>query len=150
MYTRKTPTPCFECGNHADHEHHVVPRSRGGTKTVPLCGQCHAKAHHKHGNMSKNALIRESVHKKLARGEWHYGRSRYGWLRDGDLAVKIDAEQQILTAVLGLYALIGTFEGVARRLQEHGISRRGKQWKGMQVRRAVLNLIRDVEGGVNR
>ena len=27
------------------HDHHVVPRSRGGTKTVPLCGECHGKAH---------------------------------------------------------------------------------------------------------
>lgn len=36
---------CFECGRDAHHQHHVVPRSRGGTKTVPLCVDCHSKAH---------------------------------------------------------------------------------------------------------
>lgn len=36
---------CFECGEPSRHEHHVVPRKLGGTKTVPLCRRCHAKAH---------------------------------------------------------------------------------------------------------
>jgi hypothetical protein len=38
-------TPCFECGQGAMHQHHVVPRSLGGTKTVPLCEECHRKVH---------------------------------------------------------------------------------------------------------
>ena len=28
---------CFECDMPAEHDHHVVPQSIGGTKTVPLC-----------------------------------------------------------------------------------------------------------------
>jgi hypothetical protein len=40
---------CFECGleNVAIHQHHVVPKSLGGTKTVPLCEICHSKIHGK-------------------------------------------------------------------------------------------------------
>jgi hypothetical protein len=38
---------CFECGNPAHCEHHVVPKSLGGTKTVPLCVVCHGKVHGK-------------------------------------------------------------------------------------------------------
>lgn len=39
-------TSCFECGAVGDcHNHHVVPRVRGGTKTVPLCEACHGKVH---------------------------------------------------------------------------------------------------------
>jgi hypothetical protein len=38
-------TPCFECGRPAAEDHHVVPESLGGTKTVPLCADCHAKVH---------------------------------------------------------------------------------------------------------
>lgn len=38
-------SPCFDCGAPSVHDHHVVPRSLGGTATVPLCGQCHGKAH---------------------------------------------------------------------------------------------------------
>jgi 5-methylcytosine-specific restriction endonuclease McrA len=29
----------------ASHQHHVVPRSLGGVATVPLCHDCHGKAH---------------------------------------------------------------------------------------------------------
>ena len=38
-------TPCFECGQKAEYDHHVVPLSLGGTKTVPLCADCHGKTH---------------------------------------------------------------------------------------------------------
>lgn len=37
---------CFECGGVEDlHFHHVVPLSRGGKRTVPLCHVCHGNAH---------------------------------------------------------------------------------------------------------
>ena len=39
------PRRCFECGERASHNHHVVPRSMGGTKTVPLCLACHSLVH---------------------------------------------------------------------------------------------------------
>ena len=38
---------CFECGKRAHHAHHVVPRSRGGKRTIPLCNKCHANAHYR-------------------------------------------------------------------------------------------------------
>ena len=54
---------CFECGTTDDlQEHHVVPRLRGGTKTVTLCYSCHMKAHGRdakglhHGRLTKEAL----------------------------------------------------------------------------------------------
>jgi len=45
---------CFNCGMKAEHNHHVVPRSKGGIKTVPLCNSCHSKVHN--GTMSKKYL----------------------------------------------------------------------------------------------
>jgi hypothetical protein len=39
---------CFECGNIATENHHIVPKSLGGTKTVPLCSTCHMKVHDLH------------------------------------------------------------------------------------------------------
>lgn len=59
---------CFECGHPAEHEHHPVPKSRGGTKTIWLCGECHAKAHHGHGNMASNTLVREGLKRAKQRG----------------------------------------------------------------------------------
>jgi hypothetical protein len=37
--------PCFNCGDPAFFDHHVVPRVLGGKKTVPLCAKCHGKIH---------------------------------------------------------------------------------------------------------
>ena len=40
---------CFECGSDEKiHNHHVVPRVKGGTKTIPLCELCHSKVHGDH------------------------------------------------------------------------------------------------------
>jgi hypothetical protein len=36
---------CFECGEPAECDHHVVPKSLGGTKTIPLCLECHGLVH---------------------------------------------------------------------------------------------------------
>ncbi len=50
---------CFECNCPNDlHEHHVVPKSLGGTKTIPLCVICHGKVHGKDFlNMRRLSLI---------------------------------------------------------------------------------------------
>ena len=54
---------CFECEATEDlQEHHPVPRSRGGTKTVTLCYECHMKAHGRdskgmnHGRLTEEGL----------------------------------------------------------------------------------------------
>ena len=45
-YRIVSTTRCFECGSDANiHFHHVVPKILGGTKTIPLCIQCHGKVH---------------------------------------------------------------------------------------------------------
>ncbi|MDD7913775.1 HNH endonuclease [Polaribacter ponticola] len=36
---------CFECGEEATEDHHIIPRVYGGTKTIPLCSSCHMKVH---------------------------------------------------------------------------------------------------------
>tara|TARA_Y100000310_G_scaffold194767_1_gene194771 strand:+ start:244 stop:645 length:402 start_codon:yes stop_codon:yes gene_type:complete len=36
---------CFECDAPAECNHHVVPKSFGGTKTIPLCLICHGIIH---------------------------------------------------------------------------------------------------------
>ena len=37
---------CWECGDQGPiHNHHVVPKSLGGKRTIPLCLECHGKVH---------------------------------------------------------------------------------------------------------
>jgi hypothetical protein len=59
---------CFECEKEGEiHNHHVVPRVRGGTKTIPLCTECHGIVHGK--NMLRHGdLIKEGIRKALERG----------------------------------------------------------------------------------
>ena len=61
---------CWECNitGVPIHNHHPVPRSRGGTKTIPLCEPCHSKAHHRKKNMNTSALVKEAMAKAKARG----------------------------------------------------------------------------------
>jgi hypothetical protein len=54
---------CFECDSiNYIHYHHVVPQSKGGTKTIPLCEMCHGKVHGidftNHGILTKEGLKR--------------------------------------------------------------------------------------------
>jgi uncharacterized protein YegP (UPF0339 family) len=52
---------CFECESVGEiHQHHVIPLSLGGTKTVPLCVDCHGKIHNldfrNHSVLTKKGL----------------------------------------------------------------------------------------------
>ena len=61
---------CFECRATEDlQEHHVVPKSSGGTKTVTLCHQCHMKAHGRDGKgLHHSRLVKEGLKKAKERG----------------------------------------------------------------------------------
>mgnify|MGYP003668883930 CR=1 FL=1 len=80
---------CFECDNTSDiHDHHVIPLSRGGTRTIPLCGKCHAMAHHRDKNMSTSALTKEGMKKVRSSGR-HIGRPWMGHLIDSSSGLLI-------------------------------------------------------------
>jgi len=58
---------CFECGtNEGIHHHHIVPRSLGGTQTIPLCFRCHGKVHSV--AMSSSDLIKKGLSNAKKRG----------------------------------------------------------------------------------
>ncbi len=54
---------CAECGKPSEHDHHVVPKSMGGTTTVPLCTDCHSKVHGK--AMAASSLTRLGIMRKF-------------------------------------------------------------------------------------
>jgi len=64
---------CFECETIGPVDlHHVVPKSKGGTKMIPLCLSCHTKVHGEHmlkirklANDSRNKMIKESKEKGI-------------------------------------------------------------------------------------
>jgi hypothetical protein len=58
---------CFECGGVANHDHHVVPKSLGGTKTIPLCVECHSKVHGR--ALTHSSLVKAGIERAKAEGK---------------------------------------------------------------------------------
>ena len=61
---------CWECEAEGVeiNNHHPVPRSRDGKKTIPLCLDCHAKAHHRNKRMNSSTLTKEGLERAKKRG----------------------------------------------------------------------------------
>ena len=61
---------CFECEKTEDlQEHHIIPKSKGGTKTVTLCYECHMKAHGRTGKgLNHKRLTKEGLARAKAKG----------------------------------------------------------------------------------
>ena len=131
---------CWECGITGAplHEHHPVPRSRGGAKTISLCGFCHGKAHHMNKNMSNSALTREGLRAAKARGVKLGNPNMKPVSRLGVLANKAGADayaKSMKTIISGLVAGgVDSHTGIARELNAMGIrSRTGKVWYAKSV-----------------
>ncbi len=62
MSKRRNGFRCFECDSKANHAHHVVPHVKGGTRTLPLCGECHGKVHDQdftnHSELTKAGIVK--------------------------------------------------------------------------------------------
>ena len=73
--------PCFECGAPSLHDHHVIPRSLGGARTVPLCEDCHGKIHGR--DMRTSALTIAALQSVRADGR-RTGEVPYGFTADAE------------------------------------------------------------------
>jgi len=124
---------CFECGGEAHHDHHVVPRSRGGTKTVPLCEDCHGKAHER--RMNTRALVRDALQSRKERGMRTGGIPRgYAVGHDSKTLVEDDREQLLISKVLAFRAAGMTLRGIAEVLEEQGYkTRKGKPYSFVAI-----------------
>ena len=101
---------CWECGGSPPlHDHHVVPRSRGGTRTVPLCEPCHGLVHGR--QMRTSDLTRAAMRSMADRGLYTGGRAPYGMRPGADGMLEQDPGEQ---------AVIGKI----RRLRDAGLSYR--------------------------
>lgn len=146
---------CFECGRPSECDHHVVPRSRGGTRTVPLCGECHGKAHHTNKNMNTSTLTKAALAAAKKRGV-RLGSSRPGhWegnehkrLAGSRRGVKRAAELRTREATvnnapavavaLELRRAGASWQEVAEALNDRGfVTRRGGAWGKSGIYSAV-------------
>ena len=109
---------CFECDSPGPlHQHHVIPRSRGGTRTVPLCEDCHGAVHGK--DLRISALTRDALAAKKDRGE-RLGRPRYGYRVEAGELVPYEPEQRVLRLVAELRGDGLSLRQIVNRLDARG------------------------------
>lgn len=127
---------CFECDLPARHDHHVVPRSRGGTRTIPLCERCHGLVHDT-SLTGTSHLTKTALAAKKAKGE-RVGGIPYGWRlgADGVKLERCEEEQAVIAICRQLKAEGWTLSAICTELEQKGFRpRSGKKWFPMQASR---------------
>lgn len=126
---------CFECLAPAEHYHHVVPRSVGGTMTVPLCVKCHGLAHHT--VMSRSILTKMALAHKKANGEV-YGPVPFGFDAVDGRLVTVKREAKIVGDIIRQREAGASFAKIADSLNALGIEgKQGGRWFANSVRRVI-------------
>lgn len=131
---------CFECGKEATENHHVIPQSLGGTKTVPLCGGCHSLVH---GGYFKRRddhieLTKEGLKRAKERGVVLGNQTNLKEAQSkGHVTIKskaMDFALQIITHLENHLATGATYEVMTDYLNSEGIpaARNGK-WQTSTV-----------------
>ena len=110
---------CFECNRAAENNHHVVPKSRGGTRTVPLCGRCHDLVH----SVGIIELSQRSWKATKKAGK-RYGNIPYGYKQGKTSLIKCRKEQAILRAMHRLKDKGLSWQEIADKLAAKGIKTR--------------------------
>ena len=78
---------CFECGAPKEEMHHIIPKSKGGKKTIPLCIDCHGKAHDvSHRRLMINAA--KEGRKKYVENGGKLGRKIGSFISDEEMMLK--------------------------------------------------------------
>lgn len=136
---------CFECGSDAAEEHHVIPESMGGTKTVPLCGKCHDKVHG--GYMKRRDDLSELVkagHARARAAGKSWGFKTASCTADFDKVqelskqalerIKIEFAESVIDLILELRNQMMSVNDIASELNSRGVkTQRGGAWHAKSV-----------------
>lgn len=111
---------CFECGSsNKIHDHHVVPKSLGGTKTVGLCEKCHGKVHDRIFNTTY--LTTQALSKKRKNNERISTYIPYGYKLNNDKKhLDEDDEQQAIIKKIIKWREDYTLQEIADKLKIMG------------------------------
>lgn len=134
---------CFECRKPANHQHHVVPQSLGGTQTVPLCARCHPKAHGQKGYWATSDLIKKRLHARREQGYRVGGQLPYGKTADSQKRIVDHPEERYWQFVAKALHDTGLhFKAIAKMFNARGVpnKKRCGKWVGWKVNQAVKRL----------
>ena len=129
---------CFECDEPADHQHHVVPKSQGGKRTIPLCELCHTKVHGK--NMHISELTKKALEKLRANNKKTGSTPKYGYKFQDDNAVVNEEEMKVVDAIRELRLEGWSIRETSEFINEMGFrNRKGKTFKKDTIQRIREN-----------
>tara|TARA_R110000824_G_C14728609_1_gene626020 strand:+ start:66 stop:527 length:462 start_codon:yes stop_codon:yes gene_type:complete len=136
---------CFECNNPAQAQHHVVPKVLGGTKTIPLCDDCHSKVHD--SKMLKLAYLVRKQRKDAggpAVGAKYWGGKRpYGFDVVDKIFVENEEEQKIIKDMLEWKNKGNSTQAITDTLNANGTpSATGISWHYKSVRKILQREIK--------
>lgn len=134
---------CVACGQSDNlNQHHLVPRSLGGTDAtdnlLTLCGSCHAKAHQVKATWKHSELTRKAMRNKQANEEYIGGNTPYGFgLINGNL-IKNLHEQEVIQKAKDFHATGLSLRKIAAELDKLGIkTRKDSIFAANQIKRMV-------------
>jgi hypothetical protein len=173
MWVWIDPNECYECGSKEDvQQHHVVAKSRGGTKTFPLCGKCHRVGAHgmKSYSGDHSRLTREGIARAKARG-WVPDTSHLEAARGkAEATRKRNARLAALTVTAEYYGLLvahaeerqrmgeekpwftkhGTFKKREQVLKLQGVTTRGAKYTRLTLHQAHQRAVEATREGAER
>ena len=138
---------CFECEiTECIQHHHVVPRSVGGTKTIPLCSICHGKVH----GIKRDKQINASELTKLGMARAKANGVSFGnpnWKTEqkkGRVSIQKNADAFALKMLSIIQPMLLNGMGhtaIANSLNNSEVkTRRGGCWTNTTVRRLVKRI----------
>ena len=136
---------CVECGSKANIVfHHLIPESKGGRFTLPVCQMCHDKIHgvKKPRNISLSKLTKDGL-KRARRNGVKLGTPNPEKAVAAMVAANKGARIEFATKVLPVIeeirsAGVKTLQGIADCLNRRGIAtRNGKSWHPSSVRNVI-------------
>ena len=114
---------CFDCGKKSEYHHHVIPKSKGGKKTVPLCASCHSKIH-ECLSLRTAELTRDALRVRRENGMKTGGDIPFGYQVNKGNLIKDESEQKAIRLILNLKKKGESLRGICRYLEAAGVARK--------------------------
>ncbi len=134
---------CFECGQKAEHEHHVIPKVKGGTKTIPLCTTCHSKVHGSKNLLSISHLTRVKLDEKRRKKE-RTGAVPYGYdLHSNKKTLIVNENEQKVIKMMEEWREKGwSYHKIGQNLTIHEIITKtgNKKWSHQSINRILTRM----------
>jgi hypothetical protein len=141
---------CVACANTENlHQHHLIPKSRGGsndeTNLITLCGECHAKIHGNRSKWNTSELTKSALKAKKESGATLGNRTNLNDAQSKGRGVQVDnanAYAANLKDLLTGYQSQGkSLHEMARRLNQIGVkTARGGEWYAKSVSNVISRL----------